>query len=602
MLTGNCLRLRIAVVMMMAVIAPACTLMAVDPTPTVVPPTTIATSQPMLSFSPPPTITPDRPGTLVVPTPLPPASQPQDVVQSAGAALRRIRESGVVRVGVLFNNPPLSSFGERGEVVGYEPDLARQVAVLWGVEVQFVQVTRQNAAAMLQAGEVDLLMASLFHRREYEHDLSFSGSYFSNDQVLVVSSQSAVQTAVQLNGQAVGVVSGTDGEHVLSQAVDAGRLSPTLVRLLTVDQAIGALGSGEVGAIVLSRAIVPRILSLLPEARVLVDVLEPGPLAAAFRSHDESLRYFFDRAVQRLESDGTLVSLQHQWLSDQAGRFQVPVWGGLDEDPRQFATFDDSALAQGAPVFDRLQNGLPIRVAGLDQGSAADSFQDRLMVFYQLLVDEMASRWGAQMTVVADSAVSALDLLASGQADLVVGVTPRWDGPYEVAYTAPVVARGNRLMRQVGSPIEGFADLRGGRWVGVLASQPGTADEVNALAAQVNVVVNIFTIINDEDAAYAMLVNQNADVVYGDSLRLQPVLEANAGQVELTGRWYTRTYETLAMPRQDLAFRTLVAITLQDIAADGTFESLWRATTAAGEPYPLEQWPGQFDPLADPSG
>ncbi len=592
MLTRNMSLFHVVLLMVVTTFVGACTLTAtVQPEATALPPPS-AVLGPIMTATPLQTGTPDLAVTLAVPTPLPAAGQAQAATRLTVSALQRIREENAVRFGVLYNNAPMSSFSERGQVVGYEADLARQIAALWGVDVRFVQVTRQNAVAMVLAGEVDMLLASLVHRREYETVLSFSHSYFPGGQVFVVPPQSAVQSADQLNGQPLGVVQGSTGEHALGRAIDAGqyRLAPVLY--LTMDQAIGALGSGEVSAIVLDRVYISRVLRLMPEARVLDEVLEPGPIAAAFRRYDEPLRYFVNRALQRLASDGSLAELRRQWLPNLTGGFEMPVWAGLDEDPRGFADFDPVLVLPVLPVFDRIRAGQSIRVAGLDRGTPANSFLQRTEGFYEAVITEMAARWGVLVTFIPDSSASALDLLASGQADLAVGVTPRWDGPYEVAYSAPIIAHGNRLMRPVGSPIEGFADLRGGRWVGILASQPGTADQVNALAAEVNAVVNIFTIVNDEDAAYAMLVDQNADVVYGDSLRLQPVLEANAGQVELTGRWYTREYNTLAVPRHDPDFLTLVEVTLQDIAADGTFEALWQATSGAGEPVAIEQWPG----------
>lgn len=147
-------------------------------------------------------------------------------------------------------------------------------------------------------------------------------------------------------------------------------------------------------------------------------------------------------------------------------------------------------------------------------------------------------------------------------------------------------------MLPAGSDVTGFADLRGGKWIGIFASEPGSADMVNELASSVNTRVNIFTIINDEDAVYSMLVDGNADAVFGDNLRLQPLLEANAELVMLTDRQYTTEYFGLAMARADSDWRALVTITLQEMGADGTYARLWTEQMGFGQPVTFEQWPG----------
>ncbi len=555
-------------------------------------PAALSTPIPGATASPPPMGTPDRVGTLPVPTALPESAEAQPTPRPTVSALQRIREEGTLRVGVFYNTAPMSSLNERGRVVGYEADLARAIAEDWGVEVAFEQVTRQTAIPVLLEGQVDILLASMVHRREDEALLGFSLTYYPGGQVFLVRADDDLEHSNALEGQRVGVVQGTASEHALGRALSAGRLNVTPGLYLTLDQAVGALGAGEVRAVLTDRVHAWQVETEVSDVRTLADMLEPEPYAIAFRRHDNALRYLLNRSLQRLYQNDRLAEMRRTWFPSMTFELEMPVWGGLEDDRRTLADFETTLVYPEASIVSRIQAGQALRVAGLSLSPQLSGLAARLEGFYQALVQEMAARWGVPVEYIPDSTANAVELVASAQAELAVGVAPGWAGPYEVGYSAPVIAHGKRLMIPAGSQIGGFADLRGGRWVGIFASEPGAADQVNELAESVNAFVNIFTIINDEDAVYSMVVDQNADVVFGDSLRLLPLVEANAELVTLTDRWYSREYIALAVPRVDPDFWALVDITLQDMAADGTFERLWEETLATGDPITIEQWPG----------
>ncbi|MBN2470017.1 MAG: transporter substrate-binding domain-containing protein [Anaerolineae bacterium] len=530
--------------------------------------------------------------TLVVPTPVPPLSAaPAETPEES--ALARVREDGVLRVGVLYNNPPMSRLNERGLVEGYEADLVRAIAEDWDVQPEFIQVTRQNAQAMLLAGEVDLLMASVVHRQEYEDDLAFSQPYFASGQLFLVRHDSDIQNVAGVMGRRVGVVQGTISERALGQAMSSGRLDIMPQLYLTLNSAIGGLGSGEVDAVLAERIQLLPLLNSMSELRLVEQRLVSEPLAVAMRRHDVALRYLVDRSLQRIYESGALDDVRRAWFPSVTFSHTIPVWEGLEDDPRSLADLETGAVAPGDSIVARVRAGQSLRIAGFLGGTPGAGLDSRLDAFYRALAAELGARWGVPVELLEATHDNAADLVAAGQADLAIGVIPRWDGPYEAAYTAPIIQHGDRLLKPASSDIAGFTDLRGGRWVGIFASEPGTADRVNELAESVNTAVNIFTIVNDDDAVYSLTVDKNIDVVFGDSLRLIPQVQANPDLVELTERWYSTEYYTLAVPRYDPDFWSLVELTLQTMINDGTFAQLWSQHVNAGDAIVIDTWPGE---------
>jgi ABC-type amino acid transport substrate-binding protein len=139
------------------------------------------------------------------------------------------------------------------------------------------------------------------------------------------------------------------------------------------------------------------------------------------------------------------------------------------------------------------------------------------------------------------------------------------------------------------SGIADFVNLRGGRWVAIDLNDPVARELALAEAAEDNVRIEI---LQTDDAAFAVLVENNADAIFGDTLWLIPQLEANGGLMRLTDEWYARSFLNMAVPRNDIDFRLLVEYTLQDISQDGTLATFFQPVMPAGESFSIPTWPG----------
>jgi ABC-type amino acid transport substrate-binding protein len=240
---------------------------------------------------------------------------------------------------------------------------------------------------------------------------------------------------------------------------------------------------------------------------------------------------------------------------------------------------------------------------GVTADSDAPESERRLDAFHRALIQEMASRWGATVEFVPDSAINALELVAAGQADIAIGVEPDWAWTDRVDFTGEYLLHGERLMIRVDSDITGFADLSGGKVVITPANEPDAAGQAVEIAETVNARIEIdqereqdlgFVFLNDDEV--------DAEAVFGDSLKLIPHVQQNREQLRLlldesgNARWYSRDFLPLSMnfavPENDLDFRLLVEYTLQELARDGTLNSLLQPLMLQEDIPQFEIWPG----------
>jgi ABC-type amino acid transport substrate-binding protein len=74
-------------------------------------------------------------------------------------------------------------------------------------------------------------------------------------------------------------------------------------------------------------------------------------------------------------------------------------------------------------------------------------------------------------------------------------------------------------------------------------------------------------------------------------MRVVPYALSNSKSVTVTDTEYTRNPFSFAVPLNDSDFRALVAETLQDMAHDGTYQSIFKAQFNVGNPQTVVYWP-----------
>jgi polar amino acid transport system substrate-binding protein len=544
--------------------------------------------------------------TLVPPTPVPAVETGELDILPSSSAVGRIQENGLVRVGILYNAPPFGELNIRGEVAGYDADLARSIAETWGVEVEFVQVTRQpeRSVHLLRSGEVDMLIAAQVHHRDLDRLVEFSQSYYMGRQSVMARADDPVEFPAQMAGRRLGVVIATPAREALSKWMERTGLSASVETYLTLDRAYVALVNDEVDGIVDSGYRLRQVALGLQRpdlTRILEEPLELEPFAIAVLRQDVHMRNLVNHTLQHLTVSGRMEEIHQTYFPGEAYDV-ITVWDNLGEDaptPDQFAT-DLSFPAEY--IVPRIQAGQVVRVAGLigvTADSGAPESERRWDTFHRSLLQEMASRWGTTVEFTSSSAQQAVTMVAEGQADIAVGIKPDWDLAGQVDFTGSYLLHGERLLIRADDNIAGFSDLGGGRIVVTPNNEPTAASRAVEIAESVNVRIEIEQL-REQDLGFALLADEDLDAaaVFGDSLKLVPHVQAEPERLRLTldendrARWYSRTYLSLAVPYNDIDFRLLVEYTLQEMARDGTLQELLEPLILPQDMPRFEIWPG----------
>lgn len=93
-----------------------------------------------------------------------------------------------IRIGIKYDQPGLG-FKKSGTFEGFDVDVARYVANQLGytdAEIEFLEAPSKQREAMLQNGDVDMILATYSITDERKKAVSFAGPYFVAGQDLMV--------------------------------------------------------------------------------------------------------------------------------------------------------------------------------------------------------------------------------------------------------------------------------------------------------------------------------------------------------------------------------------------------------------------------------
>lgn len=244
--------------------------------------------------------------------------------RAAARELQQVLNTGTLRVGVtLF--APWATRSARGELIGFEVDVARQLAADMGVKAEILPYSAERLIPALESGEIDVIAAGLTITPERALHVNFSQPYSEGGIGLATHSQKTAEVASldDLNAESrnVAVVEGSVASELAQRVLPRAKL--TLFE--NVQAASDALLRGDVDAY-LEDEPVPTFLAL--EHPTTVDMPMTRPLLAsragfAVIKGDPDFLAFLNAWIVAREADTWLPTTTTYWFKSLGWRGRV---------------------------------------------------------------------------------------------------------------------------------------------------------------------------------------------------------------------------------------------------------------------------------------
>ena len=228
--------------------------------------------------------------------------------------LADIKKKGEIVFGVLGIDEPNSFVDPKTrEFIGYEIDLATDVAKALGVKPVFKQLAVAARIPELQQGHVDVLAASLTHNKERESQVDFALTHFVTGSKVLVKKSSGIKNVSELAGKkALTVKGGTQGPNLL-------KVVPTaeIVTFESTQQAFQALQQGKGTAYINDEVSLLADFAKLGDKskdyQILPQNLNVEPLAFGIKKGETAVKTAVDDALRNIEKSGEANKIFLKW-------------------------------------------------------------------------------------------------------------------------------------------------------------------------------------------------------------------------------------------------------------------------------------------------
>ncbi|HEX8666359.1 MAG TPA: transporter substrate-binding domain-containing protein [Beijerinckiaceae bacterium] len=123
---------------------------------------------------------------------------------AAAQTLDKIKQRGVLVVGTKADYKPFGFRDPSGAIVGFEPDLAKEVADKLGVKLELEPVVSSNRMQFLQQGKIDLMIATMNDKPDRRQVVGIvEPLYYASGVNVLASKKAALKSWEQLKGQKV---------------------------------------------------------------------------------------------------------------------------------------------------------------------------------------------------------------------------------------------------------------------------------------------------------------------------------------------------------------------------------------------------------------
>ncbi len=233
--------------------------------------------------------------------------------------LDAIKKKGEIVVGILGTDEPNSFVDPKTrEFVGYEVDLAQEIANAMGVKVKFKQLSVAARIPEIQQDRVDLLAATLTHTKEREAQIDFSITTFVTGQRIMVKASSGIKDIADLKGKKVLTAKGGTQEPNARKAIP----NVQVVTFENAQQAFLALQQGKGVGYVNDETSLLSDLAKLGENRknfiLLPTSISIEPLALGIKKGEARLKAQVDQTLKSLEKNGKAEELFQKWFGPQS--------------------------------------------------------------------------------------------------------------------------------------------------------------------------------------------------------------------------------------------------------------------------------------------
>jgi polar amino acid transport system substrate-binding protein len=234
--------------------------------------------------------------------------------------LGEIQERGTLRVGMEPGYMPFELTNKKGEIIGFDVDMAKRMAKAMNVELELVSTAWDGIIPALLTKKFDILMSGMTLTQERNMTVNFAQPYILIGQSVLLKKELAgeVKSYKDLNNEkyTVGSKLGTTGEQATKRMIGGAKY----ISYETEQEGVMELVNGKIDAFIYDMPFNAIAVSQKGAGKI-VHLDEPftkEPLAWAIRKDDPNFLNWLNNFMAQIKYDGVYDKIYQKWFQDDA--------------------------------------------------------------------------------------------------------------------------------------------------------------------------------------------------------------------------------------------------------------------------------------------
>lgn len=221
-------------------------------------------------------------------------------------------------IGLDDEYAPMGFRNEKGEIVGFDIDLANEAAKRMGVEFEFKPIDWDNKREEITSGNVDILWNGTDITDERKEYMIFSKPYMNNRQILVVPKDNPknIHSVGDLEGKIVGTQAGSSSRDYVDANPNLKNSFKEFKTYLNFKKAFADLEAGNVEVLICDELAGRYEISKKPQKFNVIEATIGSvcEIGIGFRKDDVELRDKVQKVFDDMVKDGTAKKISEQWF------------------------------------------------------------------------------------------------------------------------------------------------------------------------------------------------------------------------------------------------------------------------------------------------
>ncbi|MDG1859483.1 MAG: transporter substrate-binding domain-containing protein, partial [Emcibacteraceae bacterium] len=233
---------------------------------------------------------------------------------SAGT-LEDVKERGFIKVGISLGGMPMGGRDARNEPLGYDYEVAKQLAEKMGVELRVTDVYGDARVSLLVSGQLDLVIGNMTVTDKRAEVVDFTDPYFRTGLRIIHQRGQDIKTLDDLKGKKVVAGRGTSGAIFITEQVPDAELvytenfAPNGILLLRQRRVDAGIEDSSMADYAASKV---RSLQIMP------GIFVSGDVAMGVQKGQPEYKAYLNEFIAEYISSGAYVANIQKWWGEDA--------------------------------------------------------------------------------------------------------------------------------------------------------------------------------------------------------------------------------------------------------------------------------------------